>query len=186
MQHNKSFKYAPPARCRHRNQEGCAFLRRFTKTLDATGESMTNLRVLAVAVFLFFTPLVYSGKYESSHLRIVEQFISAFNAQDSGAMAALVTDDVDWLSIVGAKVAIETTGKNELVASMDAYFKSCSTCQSALSGAISTAERVSAIEVASWQGKTGPKSQKSLSVYEFSDGLIRRVYYFPAEKSGGV
>lgn len=142
---------------------------------------MTILRILSLTAFLVFTPLVYSEDSVSPHLRTVEQFVAAFNVQDSGAMAALVTDDVEWLSIAGSEVAIETSGKKQLVSSMDAYFKSCPTCRSTLSGPIASAERVSAIEVASWQGKTGAKSQSSLSVYEFSGGLIRRVYYFPAE-----
>ena len=142
---------------------------------------MALLRVFALAVFLTFSPLVYSGESDSPHLRTVEQFVAAFNAQDSGAMAALVTDDIEWVSIAGSEVAIETSGKKQLVSSMDVYFKSCPTCRSSLSGFIASAERVSAMEVASWQGKTGPKSQSSFSVYEFSGGLIRRVYYFPAE-----
>ena len=41
---------------------------------------------------------------------------------------------------------------------------------------------VAAREKASWQGKSGSKSQASLSVYEFRAGLIARVYYYPAEK----
>lgn len=142
---------------------------------------MRTCRILVAAFVLLFAPLAYSES-GSSHLRTVEQFIAAFNAHDSGAMAGLVTEDVAWLSIAGDKVGIETSGKSELVASMDAYFKSCPTCQSVLSGTISTAGRVSAVEIASWQGKAGLKSQRGLSVYEFSEGLIHRVYYFPAEK----
>lgn len=65
---------------------------------------------------------------------------------------------------------------------MDAYFKSCPTCRSELSGVIATQDRVSAAEIVSWQANSGPKSQRRLSVYEFSDGVIRGVYYFAAEK----
>jgi hypothetical protein len=97
-------------------------------------------------------------------------------------MAALVADDVDWLSISGDKVVVEARGKSALIARMEAYFISCPTCQSALSGTISTPDRISTVEIASWQGKSGPRSQRGLSVYEFSEGLIHRVYYFPVEK----
>ena len=41
---------------------------------------------------------------------------------------------------------------------------------------------LSAVEVANWQGKDGPKMQSGMAVYEFSGGLIKRVYYFPVEK----
>ncbi len=143
---------------------------------------MAALRRIATAFLLLFVSLVHSEEPASPHLRVIEEFIAAFNAHDSSAMAVLVADDVEWLSIAGDKVAVETKGKPALVSSMDAYFKSCPTCQSALSGIISTPDRVSAVEIASWQGTTGPSSQRGLSVYEFSAGLIHRVYYFPAEK----
>ena len=38
------------------------------------------------------------------------------------------------------------------------------------------------MERSTWQGKPGKKSQASLSVYEFRNGLITRVYYYPVEK----
>jgi hypothetical protein len=142
---------------------------------------MTASKIIATMLALLFAPLVHADEPASSHIDSIEQFIAAFNAHDSGAMARLVTDDIAWLSIANGSVAAETKGKDELISSMDAYFKSCPTCQSALSGVISTPGRVSAVEVATWQGKTGPRSQRSLSVYEFSEGLIHRVYYFPAE-----
>ncbi|MGV8940961.1 MAG: nuclear transport factor 2 family protein [Lysobacter sp.] len=145
---------------------------------------MTTLKILAAAALLLFTSFVHSEESASPHLRTVEQFIAAFNAHDSDAMAAFVTDDVDWLSIAGESMQIEAGNKNELIASMSAYFKSCPTCQSSLAEAISTTERVSAVEIASWQGKSGHRSQRALCVYEFSGSLIRRVYYFPSEKQG--
>jgi hypothetical protein len=86
------------------------------------------------------------------------------------------------LSIDGDQIAMESRGKSALIASMDAYFSSCPSCQSTLLGTISTPGRISAVESASWLGKSGGKSQRAISVYEFSDGLIKRVYYFPAEK----
>lgn len=143
---------------------------------------MASSRIIAIAFLLFFAPLVCSEEPAPSHSRTVDRFIAAFNAHDSNAMAALVTDDVEWLSISADKIAVETKGKSKLVASMDAYFKSCPTCRSTISETITTPARVSAIEVASWKGKDGEKSQKGLSVYEFSGDLIRRVYYFPVEK----
>lgn len=97
-------------------------------------------------------------------------------------MSDLVADDVEWLSIGGDQVSVETRGKDALVKGMDAYFKSCPTCRSELFGVTATSSRVIAIELASWQVRSGPKSQSALSVYEFSNGLIRRVYYFPAEQ----
>jgi len=65
---------------------------------------------------------------------------------------------------------------------MKGYFKSCPSFRSSLLKVMATQERISAWEEASWQTESGRKAQTSLSVYEFKDGLIQRVYYFPSEK----
>ena len=142
---------------------------------------MRNSMILAIMLLLLCSPCAHAQESVASNVPTVERFIAAFNEHDSAAMGALVADDVAWLSVTGEEVVVEVKGKGELVASMNAYFESCPTCQSALSGIISTADRVSAIEIASWQGKSGSKSQRSISVYEFSEGMIQRVYYFPSE-----
>ena len=141
---------------------------------------MYNFRVLVLLLIL--VPGVQSNEQMPVNVNTVEKFVAAFNAQDSHAMASLVADDIEWLSIVSNEVIVEARGKSNLIESMDTYFKSCSTCRSELSEMVSTTSRVSAVEVASWQEKSGIRSQRAISVYEFSDDLIIRVYYFPAEK----
>lgn len=141
---------------------------------------MYNFRVLVLLLIL--VPGVQSNEQMPVNVNTVEKFVAAFNAQDSHAMASLVADDIEWLSIVSNEVIVEARGKSNLIESMDTYFKSCSTCRSELYEMVSTTSRVSALEVASWQEKNRIRSQRAISVYEFSDGLIIRVYYFPAEK----
>jgi hypothetical protein len=97
-------------------------------------------------------------------------------------MSQFVADDVQWLSVSGDSISVETNGKAALVSAMNGYFKSCPTCRSNLTALIASRDRVSAVEVANWQGKDGPKMQSGMAVYEFSGGLIKRVYYFPVEK----
>ena len=143
---------------------------------------MFGLRIFALTLLMLFAAAVECRESTRPHLDTVEQFIAAFNAHESSAMGLLVTDDIEWLSIAGSEVVIETSGRAELIAEMDAYFKSCLSCKSQLTSAVSTAGRVSAVEVASWQTEGGRKSQRSLSVYEFAGDMISRVYYFPAEQ----
>jgi len=143
---------------------------------------MAGLKNFALALLLIFSPVIQSSEPVSPHVNTVERFIAAFNAQDSSAMGDLVADDIEWLSIAGERVTVEARGKGDLIESMDGYFKSCPTCRSALSGVVSTASRVSVVEISSWQGKSGPRSQSAISVYEFSSGMIIRVYYFSEEK----
>lgn len=132
--------------------------------------------------FLLLSFPAFSEEPKATNAQVLKDFAAAFNAHDSDAMSKFVTEDVQWLSISADKITVETNGKAALVASMNNYFKMCSTCQSVLIEVMPTQDRVSAIEEASWQGKNGLNSQRSLAVYEFSEGLIKRVYYFPTEK----
>lgn len=111
----------------------------------------------------------------------VRDYVSAFNAHDTGAMLRMVTDDVQWLSVDGDSITVETGSKQALGRSMDEYFAGCSDCSAHLLQMFSTGTRVSALEQAGPGNAEGERAQ-SLSVYEFSGTLIRRVYYYPAEK----
>ncbi len=109
-------------------------------------------------------------------------FVAAFNARDIDTMLSMATDEVEWISVSGVKLVIETSGKDALRKSMTAYFKSCPTCQSQIDVSAVTTSRLAAVETASWKVKDSPRSQRSLSVYEFENSRIRRVYYYPVEK----
>ena len=111
----------------------------------------------------------------------VRAFVEAFNARDIDGMLALADENVQWLSVDGAKISVETEGKAALRESMTRYFRSCPTCKSSLEWIQRAGSRVTAMERANWTGKSGAKSQSGLSVYEFGGDKILRVYYFPAE-----
>ncbi|MEL6868505.1 MAG: nuclear transport factor 2 family protein [Pseudomonadota bacterium] len=114
--------------------------------------------------------------------QIVHRFVEVFNAHDVDRMLEMVTDDVQWLSVDGDDIAVEASGKAQLRSGMTDYFASCTSCKSRLVHVFSTADRVSALEEASYETDSGLQTQRSLSVYEFSGSLIKRVYYFPTEK----
>ena len=112
---------------------------------------------------------------------VVRAFVVAFNAQDVAAMAALVTADIRWIYVNRTALAVELEGKDALIKSMTEYFSGCPTCRSEIHGMICSRERVSVVEVASWESQAGTRSQAAMAVYEFSGELIRTVYYFPEE-----
>jgi len=112
----------------------------------------------------------------------VRDYVSAFNNREIDTMLGMVSDDIQWLSVAGDKITVETQGKPQLRESLAAYFKSTPSAKSELQWVQVTASRVAALERAAWQSKSGPKSQASLCVYEFRDALISRVYYYPVEK----
>ena len=76
---------------------------------------MYNFYALVLVFLLIFTPDVQSNEQLPDNVNTVEQFVAAFNAQDSNAMASFVVDDIEWLSIVGEKVIVEVKGKNKLL-----------------------------------------------------------------------
>lgn len=113
---------------------------------------------------------------------VVRKFEAAFNKHDVAAMAVLVTDDAQWLSVNGDKLSVETSGKAALETWLTGYFKSCPTCHSEFEDVRVSGSFVTTHERATWESKSGPKAQRSLSVYEVRGGLIRRVWYYPAEQ----
>lgn len=141
------------------------------------------LTVIAVSLVAVVTVSLESGKAtaQAEHETRVREFVAAFNARNIEAMLGAVDDNVQWLSVNEAKVTIETEGKNALRESMERYFRSCTSCKSSLERVQKSGSRVTAMERATWSGKSGLKSQRSLSVYEFRNGKILRVYYFPAD-----
>lgn len=128
--------------------------------------------------FLLCFSATSAGAQEIGRAATVEAYTEAFNAQDSAAMARMVTDDVQWLTVNGDSVSVETAGRAALVKAMDSYFASCASCRSKLVDVQVLGSRVSVIEQASWQVGDERRAQSSLAVYEFAGSRIARVYYF--------
>ena len=148
-----------------------------------TGKRTLHLGVvvLAMTIGALASPesrQVNSGGEQEKRVR---EFVAAFNARKLDVMLELAAENIQWMHIDGAKVSIEAEGKAALRESMKRYFSSCSSCRSSLEWVQIAGSRVTAMERASWTGKGGAKSQRSLSVYEFRGDKIARVYYFPAE-----
>jgi hypothetical protein len=142
----------------------------------------TSLALLALLLLSPFAAQHAVADAPKSHADFVRTYILAFNERQIDTMLQMVTDDVQWISVTGDKLTVETQGKEQLGESLAAYFKSTPSAKSELEWVQATSARVAALERASWQAKSGPKSQSSLCVYEFRDGLIARVYYYPVEK----
>ncbi len=143
---------------------------------------MTINKIVLLAALALAPSIALPQVSESANKAdIVHAYLVAFNAQDTSAMIALVTEDVQWVSVGDGTVSIELEGKAAMAAAMSQYFSSCPTCRSKIHSLMPSSERVSVVEVDSWVSQDGPMSQSSMAVYEFSGSLIQRVYYFPAE-----
>jgi len=141
----------------------------------------TGLILLAL-IYLVVTPESFAAETPKPNEQRVRDYVSAFNEREIDTMLGMVSDDIQWLTVTGDKIVVETQGKPQLRESMAAYFKSTPSAKSELQWVQGSAQRVAALERASYQSKSGPRSQASLCVYELRDGLISRVYYYPVEK----
>lgn len=143
---------------------------------------MAYSRLLSIVLFgLFSVSACSQQQLVDPKSALVHQFIAAFNAQDAFEMGKMVTEDIKWFSISDGTTSIDAEGRSNLVAAMESYFDSCPTCRSKISAIMPSQDRVTAIEVASWEVNGELRSQQSVSVYEFSGIEIAAVYYFPTE-----
>ncbi|MDX2220720.1 MAG: nuclear transport factor 2 family protein [Burkholderiales bacterium] len=109
------------------------------------------------------------------------QFVSTFSRADVDGLLERVTDDIEMLSLSDAGASVDVAGKAALRQFLERYFQRIRDVRSELEWTRVSGNRVVAEERVSWTSASGPRSRRSLSVYEFRDGKVRRVWYFPAE-----
>ena len=143
---------------------------------------------LVLAATLLMTGCASSGGTSSAPnagretLRVVQQHERSFSRRDLGGMMAGVSPDIEWYSIDGESVALELRGREALRDAMADYFMATPSFRSEIEDAVVSGAYVSVLERASWQGESGPRSRTAIAVFEVRDGLIRRVWYYPAER----
>lgn len=108
-------------------------------------------------------------------LEVAEALVGAFNRHDPAAMAALVAPDFELYYVDDAgKAALALSGPESLKKEMTGYFAALPEVRSKIVDSVG-GERF----VAFREQIVGGAS--SLAVYEVREGLIRRVWYYPAE-----
>jgi len=115
-------------------------------------------------------------------LQVVHGQMDAFNRHDVAAMAAGVAPDFVWFSVTGDELTVEARGRGAFAESMRSYFASLPSVRSELEESLISGSFVTIRERATWTDGSGvERSQPALGVYEVRDGLIQRVWYYPAE-----
>ena len=117
----------------------------------------------------------------SEELQTASDYVDAYNARDLDAMLALMHDDVQWLSISEDQVEAFANGKDGLGTQMRDYMATPMATQSEIDGDVTDGRFVAVREIARWTDDNGEqRSQSALAVYEIEEGLVRRVWYYPA------
>lgn len=114
--------------------------------------------------------------------QVLAGLYQAFNAHDPSTMGRWVAENVQWLSVDGASIAVEAEGKAALIAGMADYFAALPSVRSETEQVMQSGRYVTVREHVSWTGSDGAgRSQSALAVYEIDESVVLRVWYFPAE-----
>ena len=120
---------------------------------------------------------------------VLRAYLNAYNRHEPDAVAALLSPKVKWYSLDADKLSTDGDGREALRTWLVGYFKSLPDTRSDFLAIEQVGAFLSVRERASWTATDGTaRSQQSHSVYEIHDGLIERVWYFPAVKdpAGGL
>lgn len=109
---------------------------------------------------------------------VVRKFYKDFNSHDSDTLVSNVSDDVRWMTITGEKIAVETSGREALRASMVRYFRSMPTVESRIESLMSAGDFVTVHERVSWRQGSTQKTQSALAVYKLKESQIVAVWYY--------
>ncbi len=145
---------------------------------------MKNAIIPVLSLLLVTTAIVGTEKKdapESSKLKVVQEFVAAFNSHDVDGMMKFVTEDVEWLNIKGNEVDLQTVGRSATNVAMKGYFASTPTVKSLIVRSMVAGSFVSIQERVSWKQGSSDASQASLAIYHIKRGQIDRVWYYPAE-----
>jgi len=114
----------------------------------------------------------------------VKQFVEAANRQDVETMVGAVEPRFRWMQIDGEKLQIEVVGAEQLRSWLDGYFQATPSARTRISEVQVDGAFASTVEHVEFRDSKGVlRKQSATCVYEFGEaGLIRNVWYFPAQE----
>lgn len=115
-------------------------------------------------------------------IEVVQRQFAAFNRHDAEGLTAGIAEDFVWYAVTSDATTVESQGREKFREGMIGYFKSVRDVSSTLEGIAVAGAFVSFRETVTWTAKAGKRSQSGLAVYEVHDGLITRVWYYPASR----
>lgn len=120
---------------------------------------------------------------EHPHVQVVRDHFASFNDHDTAGIHALATDDVVWFTIEGDQMLAMNEGADGLVTELASYFEALPSVHAEIEHIHAAGSYAMARERVSWTTPDGAtRSQSAFSCYQFRDGKIRAVWYFPAEQ----
>jgi hypothetical protein len=119
---------------------------------------------------------------DTNPIAVVRAYVAAFNAKNLDAMMARVSPELVWLNVTGDSTTIGGRGVDAFRRLLDGYFREVPSSKSELMDVRATGPWVTTHERTRWNAPTGGVGgQASVVVYEVRGGLVRRVWFYPAE-----
>lgn len=146
---------------------------------------MNLLRTTRIAPLIIAMIVISANAQESadaSPLKIVERYMSAYNSQDIPEILKLVDPNVQWLSVAGDTITVQTRGAEAFEESLFGYFESLPSSRSTIESMMEAGRFVTVWERAHWERDGESMSQSSLAVYEINESVITRIWYYPTMK----
>lgn len=144
----------------------------------------------AVAVVLLARPAeaqlpgLQMGDQVQAEERSVEDVIRAqlraFNAHDAQALVANLHEKFAWFAVDSDVTTLEMQGRGNFRDSMVDYFRTVPGVRADIEELSVVGAFASTVERAYWLQDGVEVSQASLAIYEIRNGLIYRVWYYPA------
>lgn len=114
---------------------------------------------------------------------VLRAYLDACNRLDAEAVAAWCAEKILWLNVDGDKLTPEIQGRAALHQWLVGYYKNLPSARSEFLSLEQAGPFLTVRERASWQNKEGRRlAQQAIGVYEIRDGLIQRVWYYPASR----
>lgn len=114
---------------------------------------------------------------------VLRAYLDASNRMDAAAVTALCAEAFTWYNVEGDKVAPEVQGRTKLLDWLTGYYRNIPSARSEFLALEQAGPFLTVRERTLWDNKEGKRvSQQALGIYEIRDGLIQRVWYYPAAK----
>lgn len=111
---------------------------------------------------------------------VIRAQLQAFNAHSADLMVANLHEGFAWFAVDSDVMTVEMEGRGDFHRSMLQYFQQVPGARADIEELYVAGNFVSTVERAYWQQDGMELSQASLAIYEIRNGLIYRVWYYPA------
>lgn len=136
------------------------------------------MNIPATLLICILTLTQLNGIGQENLKSLLDKQVQAFNDHHVDGLTAGLHSDFVWYGITSDALLEEVRGVDKFGENMRSYFESYPDVNSKIISFTISGNRIAFEEQASWTMKGESKSQKSMGVYEFKDGLIYRVWYF--------